>query len=353
MRAGFSLIEMVVAMAIVVGVTAAVFALIDPAHGVFRTVPEAIDVQQRLRVSADAISRDLIMAGAGGGTYFAPVLPRRRGPLRPDGAGAFFDDRISILYLPAAGPETRLRVATDGGDALYVTPQHGCPVSRPLCGFEPNMLVVVFDETGTYDTFRVVAVDNDAPALIRPATVLSKAYPVGAAVAQMISATYWLRPDPAAGTSELMKYDGRATDLPIADDVTALQFEYYGDPVPPALLRPLDDPAGPWTSYGPKPPEIGRDDTATPAYGAGENCTFTIIDGSTVSRPEMLRMSPPASVVRLNGADLTDGPWCPDPSAANRFDADLLRVRTVRVKLTVRDRTITFDVTPRNLSLPQ
>jgi hypothetical protein len=83
--------------------------------------------------------------------------------------------------------------------------------------------------------------------------------------------------------------------------------------------------------------------------------------------------------VSLGAEMLTDGPWCPDASAANRFDADLLRVRRIRVTLRVEsavaslrgpagvlfrrggtsraaerlvpDQEIRFDVTPRNLNL--
>ena len=94
-----------------------------------------------------------------------------------------------------------------------------------------------------------------------------------------------------------MKYDGRQTDLPIADDVSALAFEYFGDPSPPVLRKPLSEPAGPWTSYGPKPPDVDVDDPATPVYGAGENCTFAVIDGSTVLRPEMMISAPARSFV--------------------------------------------------------
>ncbi len=178
----------------------------------------------------------------------------------------------------------------------------------------------------------------------------------------VVSATYWKRVNLAAGTAELMKYDGWHTDLPVADDVVGLAFAHFGDPSPPVLRKPLSDPEGPWTSYGPRPPDLGVDDPATPVYGAGENCTFTVIDGATVPRPDMRHLGS-GTLVRLNAAQLTDGPWCPDPSDPDRYDADLLRIRLVRVTLRVRasrtlilplgDRQITFDVTPRNLSLLQ
>jgi hypothetical protein len=229
-------------------------------------------------------------------------------------------------------------------------------------GFAPNALVAVFDESGAYDTFRVNAVQDAPPALVRAGGTLSKSYAPGATVVSVLSATYWRRVDATAGTSELMKYDGRQTDLPVSDEVVGLAFEYFGDGSPPVLRRPLSDPAGPWTTYGPKPPEMDVDDPATPVYGAGENCTFTVIDGSTVVRPEMANLGS-GTLVRLDERQLTDGPWCPDPSEPGRYDADLLRIRRIRVTIRVRasrtfihplaDREIVFDVTPRNLSLPQ
>jgi hypothetical protein len=80
---------------------------------------------------------------------------------------------------------------------------------------------------------------------------------------------------------------------------------------------------------------------------------------------------------------LTDGPWCPDAASPNRYDADLLRIRKVRVGIrlqtgnaslrglltsgpdalfikpgtaisaaqTVVDQSIRFDISPRNLNL--
>src|SRR5437667_293934 len=82
---GFSLIEMIVALSITLAATAGVFTLITPARGAFTAQAEAADMQQRLRVVADALMRDLGRAGAGpyagaaGGPLVdrAPVLPYR------------------------------------------------------------------------------------------------------------------------------------------------------------------------------------------------------------------------------------------------------------------------------------
>jgi hypothetical protein len=83
--------------------------------------------------------------------------------------------------------------------------------------------------------------------------------------------------------------------------------------------------------------------------------------------------------VLLSSSMLLDGPWCPDETRVNRFDADLLRVRRVSVTLRVQaaaaslrgpagslfrragtassaaryvpDLEVHFDVAPRNLNL--
>lgn len=124
--------------------------------------------------------------------------------------------------------------------------------------------------------------------------------------------TYYLRPDAAAGTSELMHYDGLETDAPAVSHVVALAFEYFG-----------------------------------------------------------------ADGLPLDPAALQDGPWTSADAATGVFDADLLRIRRVRLTLRVQaartalrgpagvlfthggtatsmarylpDRVIRVDVAPRNL----
>jgi hypothetical protein len=384
---GFTIAEMVISVAIMMVVTGAVFGLMNPAQGVFQAQLAASEMQQRLRIGVDAIYSALLMAGAGPdsgsaasalGTYFATVLPFRRGARSPDPPGSFHTDRVSLLHVPSASPHTTTSVAMPDTSAdIRVNAQPGCPAGDPLCGFQPAMTAIIFDETGSYETFRVSGLVASPAAVQHAGEPLARAYGVGAHVTRVVAATYWLKTDTTANVYQLMRYDGDQTDLPVVDEVVGLDFEYYGDAQPPALRKPVTDPKGPWTSYGPRPPPLGIDNPAD-TWGSGENCIFSVRERQQVTRPEMAVLdSVPGALVKLDSRRLTDGPWCPDETVSSRFDADLLRVRKIRVTLRVQvglaalrgtgkffahpgtsqsaqrwvpDEHIAFDVTPRNLS---
>jgi Tfp pilus assembly protein PilW len=107
---GFSLIELVVSMAIMLAVTGAVVGLVHSARTVFELDLERVDMQQRARVSMEAMFRDLVMAGAG--TQVPAIAPFRRGSSNPDLPGSAFSDRMSIRYVP---PDAA------SGDAVTIT----------------------------------------------------------------------------------------------------------------------------------------------------------------------------------------------------------------------------------------
>jgi hypothetical protein len=86
-------------MAIMLAVMGSVFGLVDSARSVFELDLERADMQQRARVSTDALFRDLVMAGAG--LQVPALAPFRRGDVNPDLPGAAFADRISVRYQPA------------------------------------------------------------------------------------------------------------------------------------------------------------------------------------------------------------------------------------------------------------
>jgi hypothetical protein len=385
---GLTLIELMVASAITLTVTAGAFALLTPAHGIFKVQPEVADMQQRLRVGVDVLTKALVTAGAGAtvGTgagplldYFAPLFPYRIGLTASDPvAGRFYrTDAISVLSVLPTASQTRIReqIAVDTQE-LQVATQVNCPQGRAdqLCGFEPRMRVLLFNPSGAWDVMTITDVQNPLLRVTHGGN-LTVPYEAGSLIARIAFHTYYLKSDVASGTYQLMHYDGYQTDLPVIDNVVKLEFSYFGEPQPPTLRpgKQLDDPVGPFTTYGPTPPLIDHDNP-NDSWPAGENCTFTVQNGQHVPRLPALAIG--AAQVELGQNEFTDGPWCTDPEHVNRFDADLLRIRRVRIKLRVQaaaasmrgpagvlftrggtaaagdyvpDQEVRFDVTPRNL----
>lgn len=341
---GFSLLETLVAAMLSLVVAAAAFTLVQPSNGLFASELESGDMQQRLRVAEGALARGLLAAGAGvyAGRqrgplvmYFPPVLPFRQGARGGDPVGTFASDRVTILSVPATTAQTILSQALAPGDLTFSpapSQDGGCGMDDPMCAFSPNAQVLVFDESGNYDLFTIAAVNAGVVhlSLDRSSNAMTTSYPAGSKVVEVESHTYYLKTDVAAKTGQLMHYDGgNNADVPIVDNVVGLRFEYEGDPRPPTMTRPLADVSPPQTTYGP-PPRI-----ASPPYAAGENCLFAN-DGSPTPAPRLPTLGNGSlTMVPLTAAQLTDGPWCPDEANPNRWDADLLRIRTIAVTLRV------------------
>ncbi len=375
---GFSLIELLVAVSLMLIVMSSVFEALNPAHGSFRVEPETADLQQRLRVASDALSHDLLTAGSGldqGANpgpltdFFAPVLPLRQGRRNADAAGSFKNSTITLLSIDAGAQQTTIAQPLLASSAtVLVNHDAGCPPADPNCGFRSNSTVIVFDDTGAYDTYTVTRVDAAGLHLQHNMRDAAKIYPANIArIAAATSRTYFLKSDPATDTFQLMRYDGDgAADAPVADHVVGLSFRYFGDPQPPAIRRPITETAGPWTTYGPRP------------QPSGDNCVF-VGNGTPTPASALSVLGAGTALVPLSAATLTDGPWCPDAVNPNRFDADLLRIRRITVTLRVEsaaaelrgpagplfaragtstsgrrlvpDREIRFDISPRNMNL--
>jgi prepilin-type N-terminal cleavage/methylation domain-containing protein len=388
--AGFSLLEVLVATSIMLVVTGSVFTLMNPTHGSFATEPEVADMQQRLRVASDTLYEDLVMAGAGAysGTsvgaltnFFAPILPLRSGSVNDDPPGTYRTDTITLYYVPATASQTTISQHMPGTSTeLKVNDAQNCPQDthghkQNLCGFTEGQTVLVYDENGDYAIYTLTQVQDAAGHLqVDKGGDTGWAPPAGSTVVSAYAATYFLKTDNTNGVYQLMYYDGGAdADVPIADNVVGLTFEYYGDPQPPQMRKSLSDPTGPWTTYGPKPSAA-----AVAPFAAGENCIFN--GGGPTPTPALATLGAAGTgLVKLTQAQLTDGPWCPNSTRAMRWDADLLRIRKVAVTIRVQaavaalrgpastlfthggtsrggnkwapDQEVRFQVTPRNLNL--
>jgi prepilin-type N-terminal cleavage/methylation domain-containing protein len=395
---GFSLIEMTVAMAVMLGITAGVFAIVNPSQGMFQTQTEVSDMQQRLRVASDTLYKDLVMAG--GGSYqgkmsgsllytFAPVVPYRLGEINDDPPGTFKTDTLTVIYIPPTNAQTTL--ANNPGNSLTnsvetrVAAQAGCPSGDALCGFSEGMTVLIYDENGHSETFTITQIQDVNQNNIKiqhNGEKLTYPFPMNPStkIVQANSYTYFLKADATTSTYQLMRYDGgNAADVPVVDNVVGLSFRYFADPQPPQLNgHPLSDKTVPVTTYGPRPPVTGQNNGD--GWPDGENCVFMFAGPQLVPRLPVIGNG--TTLVELTAADLSDGPWCPGSAAGatpSSWDADLLRIRKIQITLRVQsavaalrgpasalftyggtskegtkwvpDQQMSFAVSPRNLNL--
>jgi hypothetical protein len=350
--AGFTMVETLVATALMLVVTGAVFSIVNPRTALAAALPEATDMQQRARVAAHTLLHDLLAAGAGldagpdAGplvTFLPPILPRRMGLSGADAPGVARADAVTILStLGGAAQTTTSAAIAPALPALMVNALPGCPLGDPLCGLAEGSDALVFDDQAHFDVFRIAQVIGGSADLRLHDPGASYPYPPGARVAAVSARTYYLD----AVNRQVRMSDGYQSDTPVVDNVVGLAFAYYGDPNPPVAPRPA---AG----------------TANCLYDAAGNyvggmAAITAAGGSLAPLPLTM---------------LSDGPWCGD--RGNRFDADLLRVRQIRVTLRVQagpdafraigpqfavpgtshradqalaDYVLTFDVSPRNLA---
>lgn len=355
-EAGYSLIEMLVSSAIMLTVTGAIFGLLNPAQGTSQAQPEQSDLQQRMRVGSDVIFKELMMAGAGpyfgsrtGSlvNYFAPIVPRRLGLENGDAKTVVRDDTITLSYIPNSYSQTTIEHSMPPNSSeLKVTYPPNCPAAKELCGFEIGMSVIIFDQSGHFDTFTVTQVQNDAGHLQHRGDQLNHTYAEGSTITQVVSNTYYRD----ATTNQLMRYDGATTTHALVDNVVDLDFEYFGEVNPPTQPKP--------------------------ALGSNiANCLYDAMGNYIAGMPVL--PADEGSLARLKPDDLKDGPWC--GGGDTEFDADLLRIRKVRMVLrmqvaspslrgsdatlfanpgksqggnrVVPDYFVRLDVTPRNLNL--
>jgi hypothetical protein len=154
--AGFTIVEMVIATALTLLLTAALFGLVDPARGGFQAQPEAADMHQRLRVAVDALTRDLLMAGAGIAPGAAPaVVPYRVGRLASDvdTAVLYRPGVITVTYIRSSesGPTSRTYYLRDdpATDAPQLMRYDGIETDLPVVDHVVGLDFAYFDEGQT------------------------------------------------------------------------------------------------------------------------------------------------------------------------------------------------------------
>lgn len=315
---GHSLVELLIAMAITLAVTGATLALVSHAQSIAQTQPEAGDMQQRLRVAVDALDRSLLIAGggqsdAGSAGPSGNVFPS----VMPYRAGYLTSDvRAGVPYRP------------DAISIVSVTPS-------------ASQTVLVNSMTGASAVIEVAPQPN---------------CPIGDALCGFRAGMHAIISD-SSGTYDVFEISAvESLLLTLRHDSSTFQKPYgAGSRVSEGDLRIYYFDAG----------------TSQLRYSDGIGTDLPLVDN--VVDVQFAYFG--EALTPLDPAALRDGPWW--GSGLSVFDADLLRIRAVRVTVRVQaalstlrgadrrlfsrpgtaaggarflpDLTVSFDVSPRNL----
>lgn len=236
---GFSLLELLLAMAITTTTAGALLSLVVAGQSIARLQPEAADLQQRARVVTDVLATELSRAGAGmEAGPFAGSLAERFAAAAPS-----VDGGLTIWYASAGGAQGTL-VYPLPADALAATIALDQPCAGAGCGFADDTTALIFDNAGCHDLARVET--GSSSLLVLAGGPRTCSYAAGAAIAQGEVRTFFV--DPAA-RQLLRRDDATGVAVPIADHVAAMAVEYLdaGRRIRvtlrfvPALLRQVPD----------------------------------------------------------------------------------------------------------------
>jgi type II secretory pathway pseudopilin PulG len=139
---GFTVIELLIAMAMTLAVLAAAVSLAQPAQAAFRVQFEAIDISQRLRAAADALTRDILMAGSG--------LPAGAAAVTPYGVGTS-ENGLTIRYVDPDGAEVTRSyyVRVDDDTNLYELRRASGATDVPVVDHIARAVFTCFDDAAS------------------------------------------------------------------------------------------------------------------------------------------------------------------------------------------------------------
>jgi len=116
--AGFSLVELLVAMLVTMIISGAVFGLLSAGQGAFRREPELTDRQQNIRLSMDLVQRDLATAGLSVGPVSQVFLTGLNGAIPlPAGPSGNVPDALEMVGSDGQCPDAPVNPTSVGAAA--------------------------------------------------------------------------------------------------------------------------------------------------------------------------------------------------------------------------------------------
>jgi prepilin-type N-terminal cleavage/methylation domain-containing protein len=329
---GFTLLELLIVCLLLTAVTGAVAALAIPVRNAFDRTLGAADLSSGSRGALERMMSEVREAGSGAavgvGRLTLADVTAAAVPLAglDDPQAAAPGHALRIVRIGLTAPQgVLLQPITAGATVLPLDTTSRCANVGAACGFGPGMTAVIADTTRAV---AFVVSDVGPGGLVHASVALPIGFGAGAVVAATTSSAYGLRPD-VDGSQRLVRVSPGGMEQPVLHSVVDFEVRSEGRSAAP---QPGND-GDPWPTYGPAPPAADEDDIRD-AWGAGENCTMAR-DGDGRSIPRLAALAPTPEPVVLTTAMITDGPWCPDASDSARFDADLLRINAIEVRLRV------------------
>jgi type II secretory pathway pseudopilin PulG len=229
---GFTVIELLIALAIVMLLAGALAGVVAPARAVFDRVPAELDLQQRGRTAIDVISTALRSAGKTGTATneagaLAIILPAFA-LSDPDESGDAFST-LTVTTPAVNGAEGILAADQAGAFAALTLGITLCPNVREVCGFNPGTTAIITDGAGHHDLFEVASTEVGARMLTADRG-FSQAYPAGSAVIEIDQHTFSLSAQPD-GSLSLIRETAAGAIQPVVDGVASLVFHASGHQV--------------------------------------------------------------------------------------------------------------------------
>lgn len=330
---GFTLIELLVATLVTLAILGALAGLAGPMRMGFDRTLAAGEVSMGARAGIETLLAELRQSGTGAlisppSSMLADVTPTvvPRTSLDDEAMSAPFR-ALAVVGVPVGAGQGILRERAEAGStSLQLEAAAPCPEQDGTCGFEPGGRAVLHDQArAEWVDIDGIAAGSATLLLITP---LAKPFEKGAVVVGIDSAVYGLRSS-HDGSMQLVRRTAAGAEQPIIDHVAEFDVALFGTGLPPQPGTREEDPP----TYGATPPALGIDDERD-SWAEGENCSLAVDDDGRRA-PRLQALASPGALVPLHPSGLSDGPWCPDAADRSAFDADLLRVRRVDVRLRV------------------
>lgn len=233
-QTGSTLVELLVASAIMLTVTAAVFTMVNDATVRSPVWNDTVDLHQRGRVAADAIRRVVMGAGAGIPSRHVPAIePRRRSTFMASSSA------LTIRTSPEGGAWTQTAgELAPGGSTVSIVIHAGCAFSTIACGFTAGTDAAIVDDAGGWQLLAVEAVA--APTTLAVADRVAgrtRTFPSGSPIGEILETSLYF--DAASGT--LRQQGPGEGDFPVVDSVGNVEFQYFGSGAAPIPLSSLVD----------------------------------------------------------------------------------------------------------------